>query len=286
MSLNYDAIMEFPFPEVTVRYDARDTMLYALGLGLGRDPLDPDALPFIYEQHPAFRAVPMQAVVLGLTAGWLRDPSTGVDYTHVLHGEQGLVLHRPLSTQGHVVSRQRVSQIVDKGEGRGALILTERTLTDQSDGEPIATITSTSFARANGGFGGPEGPAPAPHPLPDRTPDRVVDTPTDQGQALIYRLSGDWNPLHADPQVAMRAGFERPILHGLCSYGIAGLAVLAQFCDFDPVRLLSLRLRFSAPVLPGETIRTEMWKDGPVVSFRALANGRVVLNNGRAEIGQ
>ncbi len=284
MSLNQHAIMNYPFEEAEIEYSACDTMLYALGLGFGRDPMDADHLPFVYEQHPAFKAFPTQAVVVGMTAGWLRDPATGVDYTKVLHGEQSLILHRPFSTSGRVVSRQRVLDIIDKGAGRGALILTERQLRDKENGELIATMTSTSFARANGGFSEDVRPSPAPHPLPERAPDQTTDIPTEPGQALLYRLSGDWNPLHADPAIAKKAGFHVPILHGLCSYGIAAHAVLKTYCDYDVRRFRSHRLRFSAPVMPGETIRIEMWKDDATVSFRALVGDRIVLNNGCSEI--
>ena len=214
------------------------------------------------------------------------DPAVGVDWKKLLHGEQGFVLHRPIPAQGEVIGRSRIVEIVDKGKDRGALAFIERTITDAATGETIATLNSTSFLRGDGGFGGPTGPTPAPHKLPERAPDNVCDLATLPQQALIYRLSGDYNPLHADPEVATHAGFKQPILHGLCSLGVAGHAILKVACGYDPARLRSLKLRFSSPVYPGETIRTEMWIDGKDVSFRARVVERdiVVLDNGLATL--
>ncbi|MCB1510075.1 MAG: MaoC family dehydratase, partial [Hyphomicrobiaceae bacterium] len=199
---------------------------------------------------------------------------------------QGLVIHKPLPPAATLVARTRVTEILDKGADKGALIYTERQLKNKATGEVHATLTSTSFARGNGGFGGKPGPQPEPHPIPERAPDAVCDLPTLPQAALIYRLSGDPNPLHADPKVATMAGFKAPILHGLCSLGVAGHAILKTYCDYDATRFKSLKLRFASPVYPGETIRTEMWKDGNVISFRArvIERDAVVLNNGRTEV--
>ena len=185
------------------------------------------------------------------------------------------------------MTKSRVEEIVDKGEGRGALLYIARDVFDADTDAPIATIRRTTFARGDGGFGGPSGPVRQPHPIPERDPDIVCDLPTLPQQALIYRLNGDSNPLHIDPDVAREAGFDRPILHGLCTFGVAGHAVLKTLCGYDPARLKRIDVRFSAPVFPGETIRTEMWVDGPQISFRARIVGRdaVVLNNGLAEVG-
>jgi len=156
----------------------------------------------------------------------------------------------------------------------------------KSSGELICSLTSTSFARANGGFGGPSGPVKEPHKLPERKPDMICDLPTLPQAALIYRLSGDYNPLHAEPEFAKRAGFKMPILHGRCTFGVAGHAILKTCCGYDPAKLVSMEGRFSSPVFPGETIRTEMWRDGNVISFRALIAERdaVVFTGGRAEV--
>src|ERR1043166_4881661 len=215
MPIDHAALKSWPFPDVEHRYTARDTMLYALGLGCGSDPTDADELPFVFEEN--LRALPTMAVVLGGPGFWIRDEKTGVDWRKILHGEQGLTLHRPLPVAGTVIGRMRIKDIVDKGRERGALMFTERSILDKESGAQIATLTSTTVMRGDGGFGGPSGSTPAPHPLPERAPDAALDIATLPQAALIYRLSGDMNPLHADPKVAAAAGFPRPILHGLCS---------------------------------------------------------------------
>lgn len=284
MAIDYDKLKNWDFGEIEQTYTTKDSILYALGLGLGADPMDERQLRFVYEDGMA--ALPTMSVVLGYPGFWLKDPETGVDWVKVLHGEQGIIVHKPLPAEGTVVGKTRVTEIIDKGEGRGALILSERDVVDKASGDLLATLTSTTFARGDGGFGGPEGPSPKPHVLPERDADEVCDLPTLPQAALIYRLSGDFNPLHADPKVAVAAGFERPILHGLCTLGVAGHALLKTACGYDPARFKSMALRFSAPVYPGETIRTEVWRDDSVVSFRSSVVERdvVVLNNGRAEV--
>ena len=284
MPIDYAKLKAWPFPDLEHSYTAKDTILYALGVGCGADPIDRSELPFVYED--GLKALPTMAVVLGYPGFWLKDPNTGVDWRKVLHGEQGLLIHKPLPATSTVIGRTRVTEIIDKGPGKGALLLSERDVIDKASGDLLATLTSTTFIRGEGGFGGPSGPSPEPNPLPERAPDMAVELPTLPQAALIYRLSGDYNPLHADPDVAAGAGFPRPILHGLCTYAVAGRAILKACCDNDPARLTRLDLRFSAPVLPGETVRTEIWRDGSQVSFRARVVERdiVVLNNGRATV--
>ena len=285
MVLDPQKILNWPFQPVEQTYTERDTILYALGCGLGADPLDEDQLPFVFEE-PELRALPSMAAVLSPPGFWARHPDAGIDWVRILHGEQAMEIHKPLPAAAKVVAIAKVTDIVDKGAGRGALLFVERTVREVESGEALATLRSTTFARGDGGCGGTTETAPPPHALPDRDPDLVCDLPTALNAALIYRLSGDPNPLHASPSVARAAGFERPILHGLCSWGVAGHAILKSYCDYDPARLTSMALRFSAPVYPGETIRTEMWRDGDTVSFRARVaeRGVVVLNNGRAAI--
>ena len=281
MAIHPDKLFNWPFKEVEQTYTVRDSIIYALGLGFGADPLDEGQLNFTFEERD-FKAVPTMAAVLCTPGFWVRDPESGVDWKKVLHGEQAIELHRPLPPKATIKARSRITDIIDKGKGKGALFFAERTLVDGATDEPLATLKSTTFARGDGGFGGPSGPQPEPHVLPHREPDEVCNLPTLPQAALIYRLSGDPNPLHADPQVAAAAGFDRPILHGLCTLGIAGHAILKTYCDYDTARFKSLKLRFSSPVFPGETIRTEMWRDGKNVSFRAKVVERdiVVLNNG------
>ncbi|MDE0717197.1 MAG: MaoC/PaaZ C-terminal domain-containing protein [Rhodospirillaceae bacterium] len=284
MVLDPRKILNWPFEPVEQTYTERDTILYALGCGLGIDPLDEDQLRFVFEE-PELLALPSMAAVLSPPGFWARHPDAGIDWVRILHGEQAMEIHRPLPAAATVAATAKVTDIVDKGPEKGALLFVERTVTEAETGEALATLRSTTFARGDGGCGGTTETAPAPHPIPDRAPDLACDLATAPNSALIYRLSGDPNPLHASPSVARAAGFDRPILHGLCSWGVAGHAILKSCCGYDPARIRSMALRFSAPVYPGETIRTEMWRDGNIVSFRARVAERdaVVLNNGRAE---
>ncbi len=282
MPITYDALMNHRLPDVRQQVTPRDMVLYALSVGFGQDPKDPRQLDFV-DHHRALRAVPTAVVVLGHPGFWVADPATGIDAVQVVHGEQGIVLHRPLPVTGEVVGRTRVTGLVDKGPGRGALLYTEKLLLDDAGGL-LATLTSTTVLRGDGGFGGPAGPVRPPHPVPDGPPDWTMDLPTRPEQALLYRLNGDDNPLHADPALAARAGYPRPILHGLCTLGVVGHALLATLGGYDPARFREMHLRFTAPVFPGETIRTEGWHGG---AFRARVVERdvVVVSNGRAVFG-
>jgi acyl dehydratase len=282
--INYEKLLALKIPEVEQTYAAKDAILYALGIGLGHDPLNEDELAFVYDKN--LKVLPTFAVVLGWPGFWARDLDTGIGWVKLVAGEQGLVLHRPLPASGTIVGRTRVTEVIDKGPGKGALVYSERIVTDKKSGEKIATVTQTTFCRGDGGFGGPPREAPPVHPIPDRAPDFVSDLSTRPEAALIYRLSGDPNPLHVDPAVAKAAGFPRPILHGLATFGIAGHAILKDSCGYDPAKLTAISARYSAPVFPGETIRTEMWRDGNVVSFRARVAERdvIAINNGRAEV--
>ena len=284
MPIAYEKLLGLKIPDVEQRYGAKDCILYALGLGFGYEPMNEDELAFVYEKN--LKVLPTMALVLGYTPTWLRNPDSGVNWTKVVHGEQGFVLHRPVATEGVVVGETRIVEVIDKGEGKGALVYAEREITDKASGKPIATLSQTAFCRGDGGFGGPRREAPAPHVLPERAPDLTCDLPTRPEMALIYRLSGDVNPLHAEPDFAKAAGFPRPILHGLATFGIAGHAILKTLCGYDPAKITAMKGRFSAPVYPGETIRTELWRDGAVVSFRARVIERdvIAINNGRADV--
>ena len=279
--IDYDRLMAYPIPEIRQRLTRRDTILYALSIGFGADPLDPRQLDFV-DGHRALKAAPSMAVVLA-NAGFWAAGDTGIDALRVVHGEQSITLHAPLPTEGEIIGRTRVTGLIDKGAGRGALMYSQKQVLD-GDGRLLATTDSTTFLRGDGGFGGPDGPVKPPHPAPVGDPDVTVDLPTRPEQALYYRLNGDDNPLHADPDFAARAGFPRPILHGLCTMGVVVHALLQALCDYDPGRLRAVGLRFSAPVFPGETIRTEIWRNG---GFRARVLGRegLVVSNGLAEVG-
>jgi acyl dehydratase len=284
MPINYEKLLALKIPDAEHTYSVKDTMLYALGVGLGHDPTDRAQLDFVYEKN--MKVLPTFAAVLGYAGFWVRDLDTGIDWVRIVNGEQGFTLHAPLKGRGTMIGRSRILDVVDKGAGKGALVYTERKVTDKASGALIATVTQTTFCRADGGFGGPSRPTPPLHPLPDRAPDLVCDLGTRPEAALIYRLTADLNPLHADLDVAKAAGYPRPILHGLATFGVVGHALLKSVCDYEPDRMTAMSGRFSAPVFPGETIRTEIWRDGTVVSFRALVPERniVAMSNGRAEV--
>jgi acyl dehydratase len=284
MTIVYDKLIALEIAPAEQVYEPKDCMLYALGVGLGHDPMNEDELAFVYEK--SLKVLPTMATVLGHTGSWVRNRDTGIDWVMVVNGEQGFTLARPLAGQGALIGRTRIVEVIDKGAGKGALLFTERKITDKATGALVATVTQTIFCRGDGGFGGPPRQTPAPHPIPARAPDAVCDFGTRPEMALIYRLSGDYNPLHAEPAAAKAAGFERPILHGLGTFGVAGHALLKTMCGYDPARLISFSCRFSAPVFPGETIRTEMWRDGALVSFRARVVERdmIAINYGRAEV--
>jgi acyl dehydratase len=268
------------FPEVERAYTDRDTMLYALGLGLGADPTDPGELPFVTER--GLRTLPTMAAVVGRQPPWLAE--AGVKVTDAVHGEQRMAFARPLPPEGRVRTRSRVAELVDKGPGRGALLAVEQAIADAATGEPLCTAVQTVFIRGAGGFGGPPASRFPARPVPARPPDAVHDHPTLPQTALLYRLSGDRNPLHWDPATARAAGFPRPILHGLCTYGIAGWQVVRTLAGGDPDRLAALDVRFAAPALPGETLRTELWRDGGEIAFQTRVRERdvVALSHGRA----
>jgi acyl dehydratase len=227
------------------------------------------------------------AVVLATPGFWSMKPEFKIDWKQVLHGEQELVLHHPLPTAGTVVGRLQITAVDDKGADKGALIHSERTLTDARSGILLATLRQTTFARGDGGFGGDNPRRSQVWLRPDREPDQVCELATTPNNALVYRLTGDDNPLHADPAVARLAGFDQPILHGLCTYGLIAHALVRTLAGYDASRLHQLSGRFSSPVMPGEVIRTAMWVDGGRVLFEARAtDDRVVFTHGVAALAR
>ncbi len=287
--LDYQKTRHFPFEDVRHSYTTRDTILYALGIGMGGDPLDRGELRFVYEKD--LQTVPVMASVLASPGFWMRDhKELGIDAVKLVHGEQSVVLHAPLPPAGTVIGRTRVTRVVDKGEGKGAIIQTEKQLIDAATDRLLATVEQTVFCRGDGGFskagGGGDEAGPALAATPETEPDRVIDLATRADAALLYRLSGDLNPLHADPDVAAKARFPKPILHGLATYGVACRALLAEFCGNDPARFKAMRTRMSSPVFPGETIRIECWRQPGGVAFRARVPARdvTVLSHGHADL--
>ena len=280
MPISYPAILDLKADEERLAWKDRDAMLYALGVGMAADPLNERELPFVYEN--GLKAVPTFATVITFPIRFLAQ--SGVNFARVVHGEQAVVFHRTIPPEGEATASSRVAAIYDKGE-KGAILILETALKDAEG--PLATLTSAIFARADGGFGGPSDGEAAPHAIPERAADLSLDFPTRPDQALLYRLCGDRNPLHADPAFAKMVGFPRPILHGLCTFGITCRAVLQAYAGFDPARLKSHQARFSAPVFPGETVSVDLWRDGDVVAFEARVKDReaVVIKNGKSVLG-
>jgi acyl dehydratase len=284
MAVNLQRLLGLTLAEHECAWTQRDCQLYALATGFGQDPLDEQELRYLLE-GPGFLVSPTAAITLYYDDRWMR--ASGVNLAMSLHGEQRNVFHRPIPPDGRGRVSSRITGIYDKGAGRGLLVVCEQVLRDATSGEPIATNIITNFARADGGIGFSSGTAPAPHAMPTRPADTVVEGVTRPEQALAYRLCGDRNLLHADPSTARAAGFTRPILHGMCTYGFAARAVLRAACGYDPRRLQGFGARISSPVYPGDVLRTEIWQDGTVVSFRTTVPARdnvVVINNGRADV--
>ena len=279
MTLNYEKLMELGAADVPCNYTERDSLLYALGVGFGADPLNEKELPYVVETMGRC-TVPTMATTL--TPSKILE-NCGWNYAQVLHGEQKLELYRPLPMAAELLTTSRVASVHDRGAGRGAVIKMMMEARLKRDDTAMFTVESTLIARGDGGFGGPTGSLPAPHNLPEREPDLSCDLHIRPDQALLYRLSGDRNPLHADPSIARAAGFDRPILHGLCTYGIACRAILITICDYDFTLINGFEARFSSPVYPGDVLTTDMWQERNVVSFRCHVKSRnsVVLNNGK-----
>jgi acyl dehydratase len=283
MAFNHEELLASSVDDLPLRYSDRETMLYAQSIGLGRNPVDPRELPYVFEQGSLLRTVPTMASVL---VPDMFPPDLGWDFTQVLHAEQRLALHRPLPPAADLKINKRIVDIFDRGPTRGAMLLFEADGRLAKDDTAVFSLGMTVIARGDGGFGGVSGSGPAPHRAPRRDPDMSAINPTRVDQALLFRLNGDRNPLHADPNTAKRAGFDIPILHGLCTYGIACHAILKTICEYDETLIVGFDARFSSPVMPGDTLRTDMWQDGNLVSFRCTAVERdvVVLNNGKCTL--
>lgn len=281
--MRYPEILSLETEPMELSYTRQDAILYALSIGAGLEGLDGDELSFVYEK--GLRALPTMST--NLLGGGNLMAEAGVDMRMMVHSEQRLRMHAPLPPEGRVIARSRVAHVADKGKDKGAVVDIEHSIADAETGTPYASVTLTLFCRGDGGFGGPQESAVTPHQVPDRAPDKEVALPTTPNQAALYRISiGETNPLHIDPEFARQVGFEKPILHGLCTYGVACRAVMQACCGNDPDRIKSLDVRFAAPFYPGETLVTRIWEDGEVISFECLSaeRGITVFKNGRCEI--
>lgn len=286
MPIDYARLKSMKIEPLRQSYTRRDTMLYALGLGVGaNDPVDAGELKYVYEK--SLVALPTQAVTLAAGAMLLAQPEFGINYRMLLHAEQSLLLHKPLPVEGTVSSETSIDEIYDKGAAKGAILYMTRKLFDAASGDLLVTLGSVAFLRGDGGFGGKSEGAPKPRAVPsERAADSQVALASTLNQALLYRLSGDYNPLHSDPEIAAAAGFKRPILHGLCHYGMAGRALIKALCGDEPSRLCRLDSRFTSPVYPGEPLHVEIWNIAQGdASFRVVASDRqvVVQDFGRFE---
>lgn len=286
MSARYDELMALKSVGQKYAYTDRDVMLYAYGIGMGADPMDEKELAFVneatYTERP-LKVVPTFASV----AAWGAGPGEmNLNRLLVVDGERDITFHRPMPAAANITADSSVVEVYDKGKDKGVVIRHQTILRDEA-GEALATLLASRFARGDGGFGGPALEQPEPHKMPDRAPDRSVDIATRPDQALIYRLCGDRNPLHSDPEFARKAGFPRPILHGMCTYGLTCRGVLQTYADYDASAFRQHAVRFSSPVYPGETVTMDMWKDGNVISFEARVKARnvTVIKSGRTVLG-
>jgi acyl dehydratase len=291
MPIDYDDMMQSGATGLLASYDEKDVMLYALGVGFMRDPLDANELPFAYENN-GLKVVPTFASVINRgeapPENQRMPQKSSINFMMLVDGERKITFHQPLPPKCETIADERTVGVYDKGKDKGAVLVQEREVRNRATGEKLCTITASYFLRGDGGFGGPEHGQPEPHAIPERAPDLVVECDTRPDQAFLYALSGDRNPLHRDPAIARAVGFPRPILHGLCSYGTACRAILSSVAKYQPERIRQFDVRFSKPVFPGETLVTQIWADGGTLSFRALVKERegvVVLNNGLCILG-
>ena len=287
MPLNYQVVKNWSIPDKQQTYELRDTIIYNLGIGAGlTEPSEEVELDFVWED----RLKPIPTIATVLASGdpkWMYHPKSTITWAKMLHAEEATQWHAPMEPAGTVIARSVVEEIYDKGAQKGAFLVLRRDLYDSGDHRHLATLRSSLLLLADGGFGGMAAP---PKPIWDvpaaSDPDFSLDLRTRPEQALIYRLSGDHHPLHVDPQFAKTAGFERPILHGLATYGIAARAVLRLLCNNEPARLHRLAARFVSPVYPGETLTTDIWTVASgAAAFRCRVGGRIVVSNGVAAIG-
>ena len=282
MPLDYAFLKGLPPLVVEHDYTARDTMLYALGVGCGEAAIEnPVELRYVYEK--SLVALPSMAVVLAYPGFWARDPKYGITWQKLLHVEQAVEWFAPIPPEGKVRGEVTIDEIYDRGPERGALIYFSRRITDERTGTLLAIVRQVNLARADGGGGGAPGTAPPLAAAPARAADVALRIGSRPEAALIYRLSGDDNPLHADPSIAKAAGFDRPILHGLASYGVLTRAIVSALCGHDPARLRRFAVRFSNPVYPGETFDISIWKEGQGLAFieaSVAERGVAVLKNG------
>jgi acyl dehydratase len=279
VAIDPQKLLDWRFEPVMQNYDHKDVILYALGIGLGRDPLNRTELRYVYEQD--LSTLPTFAVTLATLGMWVKNAETGITWSKLVHSAQRSTFHRALPDSARITGYARISQVWDRGPEKGAVIVVEREILDSDSNDTYCTLEQTLMLRADGGFGGEPPPKPTVT-LSERKPDEIVRVNTAPGQAILYRLSGDWNPLHIDPDLSRKAGFPQPILHGYCCYGIAGWTA-CQAAKRDSSSLRQLECQFTGPVVPGDELEFHWWNDrDDEWLFQARVDDRVVLNRGRA----
>ncbi len=280
MPINPEAVGTVSEPSEN-SWTSKDCLLYALGVGAGS--LDAsEELAFTTENSKGIdqQVLPTFAVIAGAGGGGALRAIGTFNFAMLVHGEQAVTLHQPLPVEGTARTTSTIAGIYDKGSG--AVVAIESTSVDPATDKPMFSTRSSIFIRGEGGWGGDRGPSGKTNVAPERTPDHQVSYATRHDQALLYRLSGDRNPLHSDPSFAQMGGFDRPILHGLCSYGFTGRALLHELCGSDPARFSSMDARFSKPVMPGDTLTVSMWVEGSEAIFQTKTqDGTIVIDNGR-----
>ena len=278
MPITYEKLLSLSASDVPHAYTERDSMLYAVAIGMGRDPMNRSELDFVYERRGTLLTVPTQAVTVA-RQNLIFD--IGLNVEKMLHGEQKLTIHNPLPTAAEILANHKVVAVYDKGPDKGLMIEVESRVR-LKDGTPLFDVYNLYFARGDGGIGGTTQPQRPPHKMPDRKPDMIRLTATPASQALMYRLTGDRNVIHADPDIAQAMGFTAPILHGSCTLAIACKEILAGVCEYKPERIKTFGTRFTSIVYPGEQVETQIWVDEGIVSFRCrvLVRDVVVLDHG------
>lgn len=286
MPIDYPAVLNLKTEATPYSWSDREVMLYALGIGMGSDPLNEKELQFVNEAFAIRKPLKVVPTFASVCVWGARPGVIDLNRVMVVDGERDITFHKPVPVAASVTADARVRGVYDKGKEKGAIIQNEVVVKD-GEGDKIVTIVSSTFARGDGGFGGPSEGMLEPHQVPRRAPDTSIDIPIRPDQALLYRLSGDRNPLHSDPEFARRAGFLKPILHGMCTYGLTCRAVLQTYADYDPTAFHRHRVRFSAPVFPGEIITVTLWKDGNSISFEAHVRERkvTIAKNGQTVLG-
>ena len=283
MPIDYEHLMSLRSRGDRVHYTDRDVLLYALGVGFGRDPANWNERSYVTE-HAGLKTLPSFASILvgnGASNNLLDD--CGWDATQVVLRDESVHLERPIDESGTLLMDSEVAAVLDRGADGGALITVESRARREQGGQAVFTVRRTWLARGDGGFGGPRGSLASPHGPPERRPDMTQTLETRPDQALLFRLSADWNPLHVDPAVAKQNGLPGPSLHGLCLQGIACHAILQVICEYDHTLIRSLAVSYAGPAYPGETLVAELWQDANIVScrLRVLERDAVVLDQGR-----